>query len=323
MFWFLLFTYLSYIFPKHHEITVLQTSDVYGRYFGYDLSTNQPHNNGLPYIQNYVEDARKEHRVLLLDNGNMLLNQAIPCYPETIDTTQKNIVARMLNYMDYDAVTIGEQDIKTTPDVYNKFRKELHAPVLAANIIQKSTNQPYFTPYTVITKKKIRVAIIGLASPEIQQHLPKHLWPDLQFEDMMTAAKKWVPLIIKKERPDIIVGLFHCESGTALPIAKQMKDFDVIFCNQDPQTVCKAIVNDYGDTVWIINPGQNGDYIGRLNVHLYRKKKIEKIQFNGELIPLAGQEADRGFCRKFENDLENIKNTVDTACIQQQMTNDR
>ena len=55
----------------------------------------------------------------------------------------------------------------------------------------------------------IKIAILGLITPSVPNWLPEFLWKGIEFEDMIESAEKWVPIIQEKEKPDLLIGLFH------------------------------------------------------------------------------------------------------------------
>ena len=93
-------------------------------------------------------------------------------------------------------------------------------------------------------KKGIKVAVFGLVTPAIPTWLPPELYAGIEFKDMVETAKKWMPVILR-EKPDLVVGLFHSgwdkdeyeyrtqvsslnENGTA-EVAYNVPGFDIIF----------------------------------------------------------------------------------------------
>ena len=74
---------------------------------------------------------------------------------------------------------------KPVTDVYDKFRKEINFPWLAANAINTETDQPYFQPYTIIERAGIKIAVLGLITPSVPSWLPEFLWKGIEFEDMI------------------------------------------------------------------------------------------------------------------------------------------
>lgn len=107
-------------------------------------------------VYTFVQGLRKEYgkdNIYLLDNGDILQGQPISYYYNYIVPQKENIAASVLNYMGYDAATVGNHDIETGHSVYDKWFKELHFPILGANIINARTNKPYILPYTVIKRR--------------------------------------------------------------------------------------------------------------------------------------------------------------------------
>jgi len=92
--------------------------------------------------------------------------------------------------------------------VYDRLMNEYNFPLLGANAVDIKSGKPYFKPYTIIEKNKIRIAVLGLVTPAIPNWLPEELYSGIEFRDMVETAKKWMPEIMK-QKPDLVVGLFH------------------------------------------------------------------------------------------------------------------
>ena len=193
------------------NIKIIETSDVHGAILPYDLINDTTTTSSLAQVHSYVitERYRPGQELILLDNGDILQGDPLVYFYNYEDTTDTHIHAEAMNFMSYDAATIGNHDIETGHRVYDKFRKEINFPWLAANAINKKTGEPYFEPYTIIERKGIRIAVLGLITPSIPNWLPEILWDGLVFEDMIETAEKWVPIIKEKENPDLLIGLFH------------------------------------------------------------------------------------------------------------------
>ena len=95
---------------------------------------------------------------------------------------------------------------------------------------------------------------------------------------MIETARKWVPLIQKKEQPDLLIGLFHAgwnynyagenentpfnENATML-VAKQVDGFDLIISGHDHQEKAEEIINNAGNRVLIVDPRSHGRVLGK------------------------------------------------------------
>ena len=165
---------------KDITIKIVETSDVHGSFFPYDFITRKPKSGSMARVNTFVEDLRKKEgkeNVYLLDNGDILQGQPISYYYNYVAPEKTNIAASVLNYMGYDAATVGNHDIETGHSVYDKWFKELRFPILGANIINTRTNKPYILPYTVIKKKNgLKVCVIGMLTPAIPNWLKETIW---------------------------------------------------------------------------------------------------------------------------------------------------
>lgn len=255
------------------EVTIklIETSDVHGNYYPEDFINRTPSRGSLARVYSYVDSLRKEigkEHVVLLDNGDILQGQPTVYYYNFIDTASVHITSAMMNFMGYDACTVGNHDIETGHNVYDRWISLQKSPTLGANIISTSTNEPYLPPYTIIERSGVRIAVLGLITPAIPGWLPENLWSGMRFEEMTTSAAKWVKHIKDVERPDLTVGLFHSgrdstkttgntiENGSLL-VAKHVPGFDIVMMGHDHSLFNSTITNDAGEKVIVVNPGNN------------------------------------------------------------------
>lgn len=255
------------------EVTIklIETSDVHGNYYPEDFINRTPSRGSLARVYSYVDSMRKEigkEHVVLLDNGDILQGQPTVYYYNFIDTVSVHITSAMMNFMGYDACTVGNHDIETGHSVYDRWISLQKSPILGANVISTSTNEPYLPPYTIIERSGVRIAVLGLITPAIPGWLPENLWSGLRFEEMTTSAAKWMKHIKDVEHPDLTVGLFHSgrdstkttgntiENGSLL-VAKHVPGFDIVMMGHDHSLFNSTITNDAGEKVVVVNPGNN------------------------------------------------------------------
>ena len=117
---------------KTIKIRVVETSDVHGCFFPYDLIHRKPKAGSLARVSSYVDSLRQEYndRLILLANGELLPGQPTCYYYNYINTKARNVASDVLNYMKYDAETFGNHDVETGHAVYDKWVGELKCPVL-------------------------------------------------------------------------------------------------------------------------------------------------------------------------------------------------
>lgn len=137
------------------NLKIIFTSDIHGCFFPYDFIHAKETTVSLSQVATFVNELRKEapDSVVLLDGGDILQGQPT-CYLSNIHYyKEKNLAARIYNYLNYDAVCLGNHDIETGHPVYDKWTREMDCPVLCANLMVKGTGETYFKPYTIIKKK--------------------------------------------------------------------------------------------------------------------------------------------------------------------------
>ena len=209
----------------------------------------------------------------------------------------------------------------------SKVAGEFHFPWLAANAIDTRTGAPYFKPYTVLHRKGLKIAVLGMITPGIPKWLPQHLWDGIEFEDMIGTARKWVPLIQEKEHPDLLIGLFHAgynynyagenkdtprnENATML-VARQVEGFDIIVSGHDHQEKVEEITNDAGHKVLIVDARSHARALGKITVSLTRHAGHYDKTYTAELIDPAKAPRDTAYLRKFTPALNQVKAYIDT-----------
>jgi len=308
---------------------LIETSDIHGQIFPYDFINDQPAQNSLAQIFSYVKQEReKEHmHVILLDNGDILQGQPVVYYYnfERPDTT--HILSSIMNFMKYDAATIGNHDIEAGHPVYDKLVDEFDFPWLAANAVNKEPGEPYFQPYTIIEKDGIKIAVLGLITPHIPHWLPEKIWEGMHFEDMIESAQKWVAVITEKENPDLLVGLFHAgvdytynkadadtykNENASLLVAQQVEGFDILFVGHDHQGWNKFVQDKSGKDVLIL--GTKGYAATAAEALVEMNFNIESGKWEstlaGDIIETKDYNPDEEFMEKFKYAYRQTKDYV-------------
>lgn len=300
---------------EHIKLKIMATSDVHGALFPYDLVNDKETKTSLAQVYNYVDQERnkKESEIILLDNGDILQGDPLVYYSNFEKTETKHICADVMNYMGYDAGTVGNHDIEPGHSVYDKVNEEFSFPWLAANAVRNSDGKPYFKPYTIITKKGAKIAVLGLLTPAIPKWLPEKIWSGMHFEPMLESAKKWIKIIEEKEHPDFVIGLFHSGAGekqseeinpenASILIAKKISGFDMIICGHDHHEQISWFENPDKEKVLLINPKSKAQFIAEASVDLNwnaEDKKYEK-EIKAKLVKVADLEKSEKYVEHFQ-----------------------
>ncbi len=320
---------------KEVKLKFIVTSDIHGAIFQYDFIEDVLTTSSLSQICTYIREQREDtsQEVILLDNGDILQGQPIVYYANKAlkdkrIEQQVHIIADVMNYMRYDAASVGNHDIEAGHEVYDFLRKEFKFPWLSANAVYKDTKEPYFQPYTIIERKGIKIAVIGLITPAIPNWLPESLWEGMEFEDMIESAQKWIDIVKQKEAPDLIVGLFHSgidytynrqtedtyrNENASLLVAQKVNGFDIIFAGHDHQEFNAVVTNKFGNRVLVLNPRSLGKFVGVVEVLMQKDPKTGryfKKDMTGLNLEMNFCEIDRDFESKFKKHVTIIRNYV-------------
>ena len=321
-----LFAMAMFSSAKQRVVTInlVHTSDVHGNCFPYNFIEHKAWGGSYSRISSFVKQQRGIYgkNVVLLDNGDVLQGQPTAYYYNFIDTKSKHLFAEVLNYLQYDAGNIGNHDVETGHAVYDRWIKQCHMPILGANTIDVKTGKPYLPPYTIIKRDGVKIAVLGLITPAIPAWLAENLWEGLRFDDMVESARKWVPIIKEKERPDLLVGLFHSGQDSSrgvtgyvehasLEIARNVPGFDIVLFGHDHQTEFKTITNCVGEQVTVANPASNGVAASNIKVEFTLEgKRVVGKTISGCVENMAKYAPDPQFIAHFAQQYDDVKNFV-------------
>jgi len=228
-----------------------------------------------------------------------------------------------MNALGYDAATVGNHDIEAGHPVYDRVRAEFNFPWLAANAVKPDGN-PYFTPYTMIKKGGVKIAVIGMTTPGIPNWLPQQFWSGMTFEDMVESARKWIKIVKEKEKPDLVIGLFHSgvdftyagktadtprNENAAQLVAERAPGFDIVFAGHDHKATKKTVKDPEGNTVHILGAQNAMKSVAVATVAFTRNVETGAWDktVSGEIKPVAGMQADDKFIARFARQYNDVK----------------
>ena len=319
---------------KTVKIKVVETSDVHGHFFPYDFMEKKPIRGTLTRANSYIKQQRKkfgDDHFLLIDNGDILQGQPCVYWSNYVMPENENIAASVINYMKYDAETVGNHDIEPGHKVYDKWIREVRCPLLGANIVKEEYKnaaarpEHIYTglqPYSVHYKDGVKIVVIGMLTPAIPNWLNKSIWKGLEFEEMTACAKKWIKYVKDNEKPDLIFGLFHSgldggiktdeyDENATESVAREVPGFDVIFFGHDHQVHNMFITNKAGEKVLCIDPSCYVANVAEAEITLtYNDGKLAKKQIKGNIVNVLDEKIDKKMLEHFQPTIDEVKDYV-------------
>lgn len=313
---------------KTVRLKVIETSDVHGHFFPYDFMEKRPMKGTLTRANTYIKSQREKYgkdHLLLIDNGDILQGQPCVYWSNYVMPENENLAARVINYMEYDAETVGNHDVEPGHKVYDKWIREVRCPVLGANIVNDKKSEALgkvysgLQPYSIHYVDGVKIAVIGMLTPAIPNWLNQSIWKGIEFEEMTKCARKWVKYLKDVEQPDLIFGLFHSgkdggivtpeyeENGT-LSVAREVPGFDVIFFGHDHQVHNEWVTNSEGKQVLIIDPSCWAQNMAEAEITLtYEKGRLTKKDIKGEIVSVRDEAIDEQMLNHFQRDIDAVK----------------
>ncbi|HFB68039.1 MAG TPA: bifunctional metallophosphatase/5'-nucleotidase [Calditrichae bacterium] len=303
--------YASLFSRRTQKLVILYTTDVHGHLYPYDYVRGTESRVGLARAATIIEQYRKKYpHLILLDNGDFLQGSPMTYYYNFINTNDVHPVARAMNALHYQAVSVGNHDIEQGPDVYLRVRKQTRFPWLSANGERKPRGT-FFQPYTIREVEGIRVAILGMTTPAIPLWLEPDLYPGITWKDMLTATRHWFTYLKEKKHADVVIGLFHAgvhpnagtpgwpeglpEENPCLQIAEAIPQLDVILGGHEHRIFNTHEEGDADrpvDRPLVMMAGSHGRYVGVVTLHLKKEQNTWVVTDKwGHLERVAGQPA--------------------------------
>lgn len=139
---------------------------------------------------------------------------------------------------------------------------------------------------------------------------------------MEQTARYWMQVIREKEKPDVVVGLFHAgkepytmggkyRENASVEVARNVPGFDVVLIGHDHARACMQVENVAGDTVWVVNPANNAMLVGDVELKLtLQDGKVTGKEIIARLSDVSHSEISRSFMERFAPQYANIEHFV-------------
>lgn len=312
--------------PREVRLKFVETSDVHGNYFPYNFIERKAWGGSLARVYSFVQQERNRYgeNLLLFDNGDILQGQPSAYYYNFMDTVLTHLAADLMNFMGYTAGNMGNHDVEAGHAVFDRWIRDCRFPVLGANIIRASDQTTYLKPYEVWEREGIKIVVLGMITPAIPTWLPENLWSGLYFADMESTARRWMKIIKEKEKPDLVIGLFHAgneartiagkyREDASMEVAQRVPGFDIVMMGHDHRRFCEKVVNIAGDTVWMVNPASNGRVVADVDIVItLDKNEIRRKQIEGKLTDMDAYPPSEAFMAQFAPQYKAVEEFVTT-----------
>jgi len=270
-----------FIFCSQKEIIipVVVTTDMHGTFFN-----SADNNHSLAQTAVFINETRKNNPdTILLDNGDIFQGTADTYYFNFVKTDIENPAAFILNFLNYDAATVGNHDTEAGAAVYRKIEKEMKMPWLSANIVDSKSGKPLFKPYIIIKRKDLKIAVLGLSTVVTQRALKHEESEKITVKNMVDTAKKYVPYILNKEKPDVLIGLFHEGTQYSRKVIEKIDGFNIVFTGHDHVKNIEIVKSPNGKSVLMLGAQDRNESVAFAQIHYHRGD----VAVTGKILPIS------------------------------------
>ncbi len=316
-----------------YRVTICSTTDVHGAYFDSAYVDNLAAKTSLANVSSYLKEIRGEGvQPVLIDVGDNLQGDNAAYYFNYVATDVPHVYPRIAAYLGYDAIVVGNHDIETGHDVYDRVASELTMPYLAANAAfdrdengradmdenpdGKTVSDSYFVPYCVVDRGGVKVAIVGMTNGNIKSWLADDIWRGMDFQIISEMVQPVIDRMIEKEKPQLVVLAVHSGTGAEQPnreneaqyLAATLRGVDIVLNGHDHRPVAREVENVNGGSVVLIDAGTKAVVVGQADFTLTVKNgKVVSKSVDYKLVPMEKYPVDPDYVAAFKEDFNAVK----------------
>ena len=305
--------------PKdgQHVLHLLSTNDVHGAWFD-STYVGGGTQRSLFAVNHYIDSIRNavgRENVILLDAGDCLQGDNASYYFNFVDTETPHLFPRLVSYMGYDAVTVGNHDIEAGHPVYDRVAADLAAagiPFLGGNAIRTDNGEPYFPLYKTFNRAGLKVLVLGYTNANNKAWMNENLWSGMTFESLIPLVQQDVDRLVAQEKPHVVIVSVHSGTGEGdgsiledqgLDLFNSLKGVDALLCSHDHSPYVAE-----NDHILLLNTGSKANNLGHGEIVVnIEKGKVVSKSYKASLIPVDRQQTDPVMRDYFHKDYEAVK----------------
>ena len=233
---------------KDTRIVLFETSDIQGKLIDTSSGDKSTFEYRLAYMAKIFNDARASEEfddVLLVDGGDIYQGTPVSTF------TEGAALRAALDHMDYDAVTVGNDefdwefttyaaDVSATVPAYElgDFMGDPDIPVIAANLYNADNQRRTLSTkdYVIVEKAGLRIALIGYI-PDYSSQISSSKFEEYEIHADLAEFSQRVKEINLTEQPAITIVVAHA-APEAIADALDPADVDLVTGANSNDTVC-------------------------------------------------------------------------------------
>lgn len=204
--------------------------------------------------------------------------QSMTGQEKDLNDSRIDLFLQSYNFMHYDGFTPGEADLALGVAELLKRSRQASFPFLSANLMDRQSDKPVFTPYVIKTSGGMKIGIFAVMADGFD--LPSSSADGEQYflENPVDAARKIIS-DLKAKGCRVIICLAHMPENEQRKLAQAAPEIQFIISGHD---VSLKPEMEQVNQVEILRSGAKGEYLGQLEFFLQE----DRLFYHYEVIPL-------------------------------------
>lgn len=280
---------------------------------------------GIARIGNYLIKKKEAnpHNTIILAAGDMFQGSGVS------NLTHGGVVVEAMNYIGFDAMTIGNHEFDWGLEPLLKFHSKINEgvranfPFLGANIYEKSTNKPvqWAEPYTIIERGTLKIGLIGTLGVSQINSISATLVEPFVFKDPVPIIKNITYDLRVNQGVDFVIVSAHDHE----------EYFNQGLIDLDGPYAVDAVINAHTHRTYaredrrtnlpplpIVQAGSNGSHIGHIRLNIdFENKTVTTVSAKNiavkETLAKNHPEIEKIVARTVENTRSILEEEIGTS----------
>lgn len=179
-------------------------------------------------------------------------------------------LATAFSSLGYAALNAGRMEASLSASALRQLASQSPVPLISANLLDRSNNQPILPPWKIIEQSGVRIALVGVVDPQGFDDPPGE---GLVVERMQTALSRILPEV--RRSADLIVLLAHADEATLTALAGEFYEIHLILGGRVRQPAASVIRNNRS---LIYYTGNEGKSFGTLRCSTRKGAPLELLE---------------------------------------------
>lgn len=289
------------------DFAFLVTSDLHGKIYATDYSSayenSGTYRQGLTRIASYIKEMKTKYgeNLYTIDMGDTIQGEPLTYY-YAFEKPEEQPAIKALRSIGYDMWLLGNHEFNYGMNILNAEMKyatseststENKLVIADANYLDANSNSAEskdwktygdIVPYVIKDFDGVKVAIIGLSTPNIPKWDGPENWKGFYFESIYTTYKHYEAEML--EKADMIVVAAHTGINNEMEdasydsiryLVEHTDSIDFVFSGHEHGTKVNDIQNSKGETVKVLQPGTKAALVSQVKVTYNKTTKEATI----------------------------------------------